>query len=288
MNSTDREGGYIVLHRQVFSSAVWQLPALQRHVWTTLLLVANWRESVAPVAGRLVTVPRGSALVTERTLAERAGVSRGLVRRSLVAFAKLGMVSFTDIGPGAKGGPTVRMINVLKYRDYQDAKAEPRPNHGTNHGTHQKNNASPTEKRASPKASPFPPAFWRVLKHYGCPQLDRADKGQVLQRLKAGELLEDLVAKIVIGISYGARSPRGALTYTRQFNDPITRLEMDDVRSAYRRLAAEEHGPRDGAGRRAGDSTAQPPAQLGLPEVGAADAAQLGAVHGPGGQAGPV
>ena len=110
----------------------------------------------------------------------------------------------------------------------------------------------------------------------------------LFQRMKAGEPLEDLAVKLVTGFSYGAKTGRGALGFTRQFNDPITRLEMDDVRSAYRRLSAQEHRLGDGAGRRAGDSATQPPAQLGLPEVGAADAPQLGVVHGPGRKAGPV
>ena len=291
MSNPGREPGYVVIHRQVMSSAVWDLPDAQFKTWVALLFAANFEDSTVLVAGRSVTIPRGSALVTIRSLADRAGVSKGVVERGLNAFEALGMVTFTDLGPGAKGGTTVRLINVPNYQKYQDAPKRDRDNGGVNLGVHLIN-ASSTKKRAAevaaPKSSPFPPAFWRLLKHFSCPPLDKADKGQLLQRLKAGESIDDLAVKLVVGFSYGAKTGRGALGFTRQFNDPITQLEMDDVRVAYRRLAAEEHRPGDGAGRRVGDSAAQPSAQLGLPEVGAADAAQLGTFHGPGGQAGPV
>ena len=291
MSNAGREPGYVVIHRQVMSSAVWGLPDAQFKAWVALLFAANFEDSTALVAGRSVTIPRGSALTTIRSLADRARVSKGVVERALTAFRALGMVTFTDLGPGTKGGTTVRLTNVLNYQKFQDAPRREQDSHGVNLGVHLIT-ASPTEKRAAkdaaPKASPFPPAFWRLLKHFSCPPLDRADKGQLLQRMKAGEPLEDLAVKLVTGFSYGAKTGRGALGFTRQFNDPITRLEMDDVRSAYRRLSAQEHRLGDGAGRRAGDSATQPPAQLGLPEVGAADAPQLGVVHGPGRKAGPV
>jgi hypothetical protein len=116
----EREGGFIVLHRRLLSSAVWGLPATQRQVWVELLFAANWRDTEAYVSGKSVTVPRGSALITGRTLAARAGVSRGVVERAMRAFHALGMVTFTDLGPGARGGTTVRLVNVLNYRKYQD------------------------------------------------------------------------------------------------------------------------------------------------------------------------
>ena len=119
MADDGREGGFIHVHRQLLSSPVWLIPEAQFKVWITLLLSANWKATRVPVGGAEVVIPRGSILMSEEAIGRLAGVHRSLVQRALATLKGLDTISFTPIGAGAKGGSTVRMINIVKYEQFQ-------------------------------------------------------------------------------------------------------------------------------------------------------------------------
>jgi hypothetical protein len=80
------------------------------------------------------------------------------------AFHALGMVTFTDLGPGARGGTTVRLINVLNYRKYQDVpedepgqpQDQPRDQPRDNPGADQNKGTKKQEKKKETTAPEAP------------------------------------------------------------------------------------------------------------------------------------
>lgn len=272
--------GWIKAHAMREESSYYKLTPNYRSVWWELLLWADHHT--------------GIVVISLTHLAKRAGISKQLCRAAILRLVTLKMVAkIADSSSHVQGYGLVyepQCLKVLNWHKFQGTSDEGILRPILRGVLQEQEVASSTKKRAqpgAPKTSPFTPAFWRVLKRYGTPQLDRADKGQVLARLKAGESLEDIAAKLVVGFAYGAKTGRGALGFTRQFNDPITRLELDDVRRNFRAAAADDR-PGDGAGRRAQDPAPQPPSQPGLPGLGATDSAGIRDLRGPGGQAGPV
>jgi biotin operon repressor len=114
----ERPGGFIVLHRRIESWPLWQaMNAEHRHIWTTLLLAANWKNSeVWTRKGRLV-IQRGQALIAQRTLAERAGASRQNVRTAIEMLTSEGAIQVTQVP--VHGAKTASLITIVNYEKYQ-------------------------------------------------------------------------------------------------------------------------------------------------------------------------
>ena len=106
-----------------------------RMVWLTLLLAANWKNTeVWTRKGRLV-VQRGQALLAQRTLAERSGVSRRNVRTALDMLTSEGAIQAAQVP--VHGAKTASLITIVNYEKYQDVaeredfdSAEERPKSG--------------------------------------------------------------------------------------------------------------------------------------------------------------
>ena len=114
----DRPGGFIVLHRRIESWPAWQaMRAEHRHIWTTILLAANWKNTeVWTRKGRLV-VQRGQALIAMRTLAKRAGASLQNVRTTLDLLTREGAIQVTQVP--IHGARTASLLTIVNYEKYQ-------------------------------------------------------------------------------------------------------------------------------------------------------------------------
>ena len=115
---SDRPGGFIVLHRRIESWPLWQaLSGEHRMVWVTLLLAANWKNTeVWTRKGRLV-VQRGQALIAQRTLAERAAVSRKNVRTAIELLTREGAIQVAQVP--TQSSKTASLVTIVNYEKYQ-------------------------------------------------------------------------------------------------------------------------------------------------------------------------
>lgn len=123
-----RERGFIVLLRQVRSSALWRgLSAAQKGVTVTILLLANWRPRRARWGASWYEVQRGELSHTLESIAEEAGCTVKVVRTTLAAL----MADDSDLGgngpflaekypiKGTGPGTGPRILTILKYDEYQ-------------------------------------------------------------------------------------------------------------------------------------------------------------------------
>lgn len=142
---SEREGGYIKLHRRLRSSPVWRmLRGDQRAVLIEILFLANWKPGQASWHGRLYDVGRGELSHTLATIAhgdgETAGDGAGVsikVARTTVALllADHGNGPFLIERypiPGTGPGTGPRVLKVVNYDRFQDSADERR--HGVGHG----------------------------------------------------------------------------------------------------------------------------------------------------------
>lgn len=202
-----REAGYVLLHRQVMSSAVWTLPDTQFKAWCGLLLSANWKDGTVLIQGEPVVIRRGQVLLAQRQMADRCRISRGALERAIAALTRLGMVTTQLAYPGRKPSHNPTILTVCNYEKFQphqediraedQAKAEPKiePKTGHQQGRSKKGRreegkqealvplAAPPESGREPpppeqptKKSPQAEAFdywretvWPVLSSAPCP-----------------------------------------------------------------------------------------------------------------------
>jgi hypothetical protein len=118
--------GFITLHRTVLDWPLYRyLRADQRHVITTLLMLANWKPSVVWVAGQRYEVGRGELVHTEETIGEEAGCGRQVVRTVLDLLSKDGFISTRELA--SEGTRRVRAITIRNYDRFQSAQEKPNP-----------------------------------------------------------------------------------------------------------------------------------------------------------------
>jgi hypothetical protein len=155
----DRERGFIVIQRQIQSSALWlSLRGDQRSVLVTILLLANWTPGRARWKGRWYDVGRGELSHSLPTISREAATSVAVVRSTLVAL----LADDEHIGgngpfltqryPISNTGPSTgpRVLTVVNYNKYQD-----KPD-AANTGT----NADSTRNLAQPSHSPHTDLAW--------------------------------------------------------------------------------------------------------------------------------
>lgn len=92
-------------------------PLLKGHperiaLWLWLIDNAAWKETRQDVNGRLVTVPRGAVLVSQRRLAEEIGVGYQVVRTFLDRLRDEGMVNAAP----TQGRTLVTLCNYDRYQ----------------------------------------------------------------------------------------------------------------------------------------------------------------------------
>jgi hypothetical protein len=116
---SDRERGFIVLHRRLQSWPLWKaMTGNQRIVWVQMLLAANWSESEVWISGKRVVIPRGSFIDTQETIAKDAGVSRKVVRQTTIHLEAEGAIS--RAAAGLQMGHGVILTTIVNYGKYQD------------------------------------------------------------------------------------------------------------------------------------------------------------------------
>lgn len=116
---SDRERGFIVIHRRIESWSLWKaMNVSQRMVWVQMLLAANWAPTEVWVGEKRVQVPRGSFLDTQESIAEAAGVSRKVVRTTGSRLELERAIARATVGH--EKGRAVVMTTIVNYSRYQD------------------------------------------------------------------------------------------------------------------------------------------------------------------------
>lgn len=126
-------GGFVKLHRCALDSWLWQVPAEQRVVAITLLLMAQWRPAKAFRGGRMIEVPRGSVLTCRDELAAKCGVSVQTVRTALKNFEGAGFLTSAST-------KKYTVISIVNFESYQ----------GRDEVDNQHNNQESTRNQPSP------------------------------------------------------------------------------------------------------------------------------------------
>jgi hypothetical protein len=112
MPDLDREAGYIFLHRQVLSSAVWQSINDWR-LAETLLLMANWKPGVFQSrSGEVIQVGRGELITSVQSLQEASGLSRQNIRTALDHLEKAEFLTRQV----TKHWQHVKLVNYGRYQ----------------------------------------------------------------------------------------------------------------------------------------------------------------------------
>ena len=123
----DNKPGYVAVFRKIQDHWIWDDPEMF-HAWMDILISAQFHESKKYVNGKVITVPRGSWFISQKTLETRWGWSKNRVRHFLRTLSDDGMVT-------SKGTPDGTIITVVNYEVYQNpgtAKGTPK---GTAEGT---------------------------------------------------------------------------------------------------------------------------------------------------------
>lgn len=111
MKEKNRGNGYILLHRSILTSEVWQSdePYTKRDAWIELLLFAQHSEYKG--------AKRGEYKTSQAWLAKRWKWSRGKVSRFLEQLVEQGNVTTHR----ATNGTTVTLVNYDKYQCMRSA-----------------------------------------------------------------------------------------------------------------------------------------------------------------------
>jgi hypothetical protein len=111
------------------------MTAEHKIVWVELILAANWKPSVAWTRiGRLV-IQRGQALITQRGLAELAGVSRKNVRTALELLTQEGAIQVAQVPTRtSRHASLITIVNYEKYQDVPEREAPPAGRRGPKSG----------------------------------------------------------------------------------------------------------------------------------------------------------
>ena len=117
--------GFFVIHRQMFDHPLWLgLTVGQRMVMITCIEMACWKDSRfwSRLKKREIEVPRGSFISTQQRIADRAGVTRRVVRGALDQLEAAKFVRRSEVG--RVEGHRLTLITVVNYCKYQDTARE--------------------------------------------------------------------------------------------------------------------------------------------------------------------
>ena len=112
-----KNSGYILLHRQLLDSSVWDDGEKhnKKSAWIDLLLKVNHADKNKMVDGKEITIHRGQRLTSIAKLALEWGVSRKTAKKWIDTWKSAGMV-YVD------SNNRYTLITILKYSIYQDGK----------------------------------------------------------------------------------------------------------------------------------------------------------------------
>jgi len=136
--------GYILLHRQIRESSVWDTgePFDRRSAWIDLLMMANHKGKRIMIGSNGVDIKRGSLFTSENKLAERWHWGKKKVRIFLSFLEAERMTAKI----GTTQGTALTIVNYDKFQipgHTQGHTEEPRRNHA---GTERKNEMNVNEK----------------------------------------------------------------------------------------------------------------------------------------------
>lgn len=108
------EKGWILLHRKIKDSAIWNdgSPFDGRSAWIDLLLMANHEDREICVNNQPLIVHRGQKFTSFVKLAERWHWSRQRVMRYMKKLKSFGMLNIDSTSTGT-------LLTIEKYDDYQ-------------------------------------------------------------------------------------------------------------------------------------------------------------------------
>ena len=129
------ENGFIVIDRKIVEWE-WYLDVNTFKLWLHCLIRANWKD------GRFqgIDVPRGSFITSLEHLATETGLSVRNVRTSLEKLEKSGCLTRTSTNK-------FTVINVLKYREFQDLQSSDRQADGQTTDKQLTNDRQTTDKQ---------------------------------------------------------------------------------------------------------------------------------------------
>lgn len=114
--------GYILVGRQLFDHWIWNgEPFSKGQAWIDLLLLANFKDTVANIDTEPIEVKRGQLFRSIGFLANRWGWSENKVRRYLGILKREGMCTY-------HGTPYGTLITIENYETWQNGR---RANEGT-------------------------------------------------------------------------------------------------------------------------------------------------------------
>ena len=109
----DREPGFITIHRQVLSSAIWQNIKDWR-LASYLLLIANWKDRIFQARnGDVINISRGSIITSINSMSIGTGLTAQEIRTSLLHLKKANFLTSTSTNH-------FRSITIIKYNIFQD------------------------------------------------------------------------------------------------------------------------------------------------------------------------
>jgi len=115
------QAGFITLNRALFDHPLWQgLTPGQRCVLIAVIEMANWKDGRwwHRLLKKELKIPRGSFVASQSRIAQRANVSRKVVRGALDQLASADFITRCSKGQGS--GHAFTIITVRNYSKYQD------------------------------------------------------------------------------------------------------------------------------------------------------------------------
>ena len=176
MKSTDKEQGWISLHRKIASNWVWDEKPFDRgRAWIDLLLHINHTDKKFMFDGNMIQLEAGQKITSIRKMADRWGWSRTKVTKFLSNLEKDGMLHVNS-------DTKKTLLTVVNWATYQNVvtpkghrKATEKPQKDTNNNVNNdnnENNNSPEGKLLSWLMSEAP----RVMKLSKPITLDQAKR----------------------------------------------------------------------------------------------------------------
>jgi hypothetical protein len=110
-----KDSGYVLLHRSVLNSYLWQMPEGQTKVALTCLLLANGTEKQWWDGNQKRLIPRGTFITSQDHLAQAAKVSRKTVRTALANLSTAGF----SANESAKNWTAITITNYAHYQDIE-------------------------------------------------------------------------------------------------------------------------------------------------------------------------
>jgi hypothetical protein len=151
----DREPGFILYHRRLYSSPVWRsLNKGQRWVLLSTLVLANFRRKpLGYFGGELIYVERGELAHEVEKIAAHAEESYATARKAVEKMIAFG---FIEVRWSFGAHNRVRILRVVNYERYQGVAQQARnePNDGLTTAAQQPHNERTREQGEQEKRAP--------------------------------------------------------------------------------------------------------------------------------------